>query len=329
MENASEAIPGSKLPQAFVFRRLHSLLGFWLVLYIIEHLLVNSQAALFIGDDGSGFIRAVNGIHDLPYLPVIELMLLGVPIVLHAVWGIHYIFTAKYNSYATDGSKPDLRVYPRNHAYTWQRITSWILVVGIAAHVIHMRFIEYPMRAPEPASQGGAHAYMVRLEGDKGLYTLQERLNFSLYTPQQVAEIPHALPPENVTKHAKAHHVLHQRLISAQAAEQYKHWVDVLQSKPLQGGQLMAVAHDFGTAELLVVRDTFKSPLMLVLYTLLVLATCFHAFNGLWTFMISWGVTLSEYSQKIMRCVTTALMILVSFLGLAAIWGTYWINLYH
>ena len=89
----------------------------------------------------------------------------------------------------------------------------------------------------------------------------------------------------------------------------------------------MTVANSFGLAELLIVRETFKMPIMLALYTIFVLSACFHAFNGLWTFMISWGVTLTALSQVIMRRIAYALMAIVAFLGLAAIWGTYWINL--
>jgi len=78
---------------------------------------------------------------------------------------------------------------------------------------------------------------------------------------------------------------------------------------------------------LLVVRETFKWPLMMVLYTIFVLSACFHAFNGLWTSLITWGVSLTERSQKMMRGLANTLMIVVAFLGLAAIWGTYWVNL--
>ena len=69
-----------RLPRAFIWRRLHSLAGLWLVIYIIDHLLINSQAALLLGNDGRGFIHSVNAIHNLPYLSVIEILVLGVPI---------------------------------------------------------------------------------------------------------------------------------------------------------------------------------------------------------------------------------------------------------
>ena len=115
--------------------------------------------------------------------------------------------------------------------------------------------------------------------------------------------------------------------MAEQKAEEYRGWVQALERKPLRDVEVVASADNFGTAELLMVRDTFKMPFMIVLYTLLVLAACFHGFNGLWTFMISWGVTLNERSQRLMRKVSTALMLIVGALGLSAVWLTYWINL--
>ena len=96
-----------------------------------------------------------------------------------------------------------------------------------------------------------------------------------------------------------------------------------------KGGDNLAVVRtcDFGTATLLAVRDAFQSVWVCVLYTFFVLAACFHAMNGVWTFAISWGITLSERSRKMTRRVSDAIMLLIVFLGLAAIWGTYWINL--
>ena len=102
------------LPRAFVWRRVHSLMGLWLALFLTEHLLTNSQAALLLGDNGGGFVRMVNLIHDLPYLPAIELFLIGTPILIHAVWGIKYLFTSKSNAKGSDGSKPALKEYKRN-----------------------------------------------------------------------------------------------------------------------------------------------------------------------------------------------------------------------
>lgn len=289
-------------PCAFIWRRLHSLTGLWLVLFLIEHLFTNSQAALFIGEDESGFVRAVNSLKNLPYLPVIEIFLLGFPFLIHGVWGIRYLFTGEYNSFPTNGASPSLPQYSRNHAYTWQRITSWILFFGVIAHVIHMRFIEYP----SSARLGTQHFYMIRLNGDPGLYTLSKRLGFELYDSKQIETIKERL--------------------TVQKNWEEEQWLKAVEKWPLNENQLVAVSPSFGIAELLIVRDSFKSPLMIFLYSSFVLAACFHAFNGLWTFMISWGITLTARSQYWMRKLSTFLMVLLSFLGLAAIWGSYWLK---
>lgn len=309
------------LPQAFIWKRLHSIAGFWLVIYLILHLLTNSQAGLFIGDDGKGFIHGVNSIHELPYLPIIEIAILAIPILIHMVWGIKYLRTGESNSMgAVDGKVPYLPEYPRNRAYTWQRITSWLLVVGIIAHVIHMRVIEYPLSV----ERGPEHAYMVRVSSDGGLYTLAERIGVTLYNQEQInaltKEIATSDPPANNQEGISS-------ALLEQAQKQEENWLATLQKRPLQEKEVMAVANNFGAVELLMLRDTFKMPIMLVLYTLLVLASCYHAFNGLWTFMVSWGVTLTERSRRLMRLVSNILMVIVAAMGLSAIWLTYWINL--
>ena len=261
-----------QLPRPFIMRRMHSILGIWLVLYLCEHLLVNSQVALFFEDEGYGFIDAVNNIHKIPYLRVVEAVFLGLPFLIHGIWGVFYALTGKLNAHKTDGSKPALPQYKRNRAYSWQRITSWILLVGILAHVVHMRFIEYPERIP----QGDVQVYKVKVTEDRGLAQTAQKLKVTLDSDQE--------------------------------------------------GKLFALAPSPGTAFLLVVRETFKSPLMVILYSLLVVASAYHAFNGLWTFMITWGVTLTRRSQKVMRAITNVLMGIVMFLGLMSAWGMFWIT---
>lgn len=274
-----------RIPRDFIMRRLHSLAGMGIVVFLMSHLFTNSRAALWFGDDGAGFIDSVNAIHAIPFLPLLEVVALAIPILIHLVWGIHYVFTAKVNSFASDGSAPSLSGYTRNKAYTWQRITSWILAVGIIAHVVHMRFVEYPTAYQE----GHTKEYAVRVSGDSGLPSLAKRLDVKLYDAAQAANSRYAIT--------------------------------------LKEGELLAVAPDFGTADLLVVRDTFKMPLMIALYTLLVVAACFHAFNGLSTFLITWGVTITGRSQTLVSYLSIGLMTLFSFFGLSAIWLTYWINL--
>jgi len=329
-----------KIPREFLLKRVHSLAGIWLVIYLIMHLFTNSQAALLIGDDGSGFIHAVNSIHELPYLPFIEIGVLGIPIIIHALYGIHCVFTAKYNSFGSTGHTPYLPQYSRNHAYTWQRITSWLLVVGILAHVVHMRFIEYP----NSVQINGHRAYMMRVSLDDGLYTLAKRLNFQLYNKQHISllsdESEKKLTPLTTSEtflsvlsslpeifQSNKHLDRPAHLVEEQQKKEYREWIKALEKRPLKEHEVIAVADNFGTVELLMVRDTFKSPIMIVLYTLLVLTACYHAFNGLWTAMITWGITISHRSQRAMSALCLFLMVTVALLGLSAVWLTYWINL--
>lgn len=299
--------PASPIPRAFILQRAHSLTGLWLVIFLIEHLLTNSQAALWMGE-GSGFVRAVNSIKNLPYLPVIEIFLLGVPFLFHALWGIHTLFSAKYNSFSTNGTAPSLPQYRRNQAYTWQRLTSWILLVGITAHVVQMRFIEYPSSVE---LKNGQTFYVNRVSVDEGLNSLAERFEFLLFDKEKILEL------KGVASKKRA---------ESQESTEDEAWIAAIDQWPIHDHQLVAISPSFGVAELLLVRETFKSPSMIFLYSGLVLAACFHAFNGFWTFMISWGVTLTERSQQLMRIMATVLMVAVAFLGLAAIWGSYWLN---
>lgn len=255
----------------FAWRRIHSLTGLWLVIYLIEHLIVNSQATLWLGDDGIGFIRLVNILEALPYLQVIEILLIGVPFVLHGVWGIKRALSAKHNSGGGDGSSPSLP-YGRNRSFSWQRITSWILVVGILAHVVQMRFIQYP----EEMRTGNELWYTVSLKKDPGVEQVAARIGVKLEK---------------------------------------------------KGNIIVAKAKSPGKAMLLMVRETFKSPWWCIGYSIFVLAAAFHAFNGFWTSLITWGVALSYRSQRAFLPICwigTGLMI---FLGFAAIWGSYWLNL--
>ena len=329
------------IPTSFIWRRIHSLLGLFLVLFIIEHLLTNSQAALLIGDDGGGFIRMVNLIHSLPYLPAIEIGMLGMPIVLHAVWGIKVLLTAEPNSGKTDGSTPALGEYPRNKGYTWQRLTSWFLLIAIAVHVYEMRFEHYPVAA----HKDGQHHYIVRLSMDSGLYTVADRLDVELFDKAKVEAERLALAPKDrsvrsgvaaaVSTDSWLEPVVGESYSPERAEElrqrahqhEQREWVHALEKLSLEDGQVNAVAADMGTAVLLTVRDTFKSPLMMLLYSIFVLAATFHAFNGLWTFVITWGIAMTERSQVLMRRLCVGLIFGVTGLGWAAIWGTYWINL--
>jgi succinate dehydrogenase / fumarate reductase, cytochrome b subunit len=324
------------IPREFIKRKLHSLFGLGLALFLTEHLLTNSEAALFLGEDGAGFVRMVNFIHSLPYLPFIEIMLIGLPLIFHAYWGIEYLLTSKQNSYNSSLDHPSLGEYKRNHKYTWQRITSWILLIGILAHVVQMRFYEYPKKV-----YTGEHYYLVDAELDDGLITVSDRLNVKVFDKAMVNKEREVLN----SKKSKYHYILNKefkdedanafnedykrKLLLTQKIENGDEWVQTLESFDIASNEVVLVSEEIGTAFLLKVREVFKSNAMRLMYSLFVLAACFHAYNGLWTFFISWGFTMTEKSQRMSEVFCYVLMFTLAFLGLASIWGTYLFNLYQ
>jgi succinate dehydrogenase / fumarate reductase, cytochrome b subunit len=52
-------------------------------------------------------------------------------------------------------------------------------------------------------------------------------------------------------------------------------------------------------------------------YIIGVISAAFHLGNGIWTFLITWGITIGKRSQQISQYVTTTISILVSLLGVA------------
>jgi len=322
----------SVVPSAFIWKRIHSLMGFAIVIYLIEHLLTNAQAALWIGHDGREFIKIVNVIHSLPFLKLIEIAFIGIPIVFHAVLGIKYALTGKANSRSSDGSKPSLKEYGRNRAYTLQRLSSWILLVGIILHVVQMRFIDYP----EQVKVGSKNYYLTKIQMDEGLYTLAPRLNVNLYDECKIDRLQNSTPnvgkPQVLLNLESAGPIafdesIFERKQQKQSSFEKMRLSNTLSSYHLSKDDVIAICPDSGTAFLLNVRNTFKSFWMIGLYTIFVLAAGFHGFNGLWTFMISWGMILSNRSQNTMVHFCSGLMAIVIFLGLASVWGTYWLNL--
>lgn len=235
------------------------------MLYLCEHLLVNAQVAF---DQGSGFVRMVNSIHEMPLLKGIEVVLLGVPFLIHACWGIAYVRTAKSNLHSAGGRTPGLPEYARNHAYSWQRITAWIVLFGVIAHVVHMRFVEYPKKT----YVDGSAQISVRLHDDPALAPFVEKMHSSLVERE---------------------------------------------------GERAVVATDsMGRAFLFILRDAFQSPLAIALYALFVLATIFHACNGVSTFCIRWGLTLTQRSQRAVYCGVVVLMGVLTILAGMAIVGS-------
>ena len=67
------------------------------------------------------------------------------------------------------------------------------------------------------------------------------------------------------------------------------------------------------------VHQIVANPAWLVFYIIGIIATVYHFANGLWSFMVTWGFTQSDKSQRVMSYVTAVIFVVVSFIGVQAI----------
>lgn len=192
----------------FFSRKLHSLLGLFPIgIYLLFHLLANYQATR--GE--AAFNQAVSLIESLPFLIVIEFVIIYLPLLFHAILGIYIAFQAKHNV----GSFS----YGRNQMFMWQRITGIITLIFIAWHVWETR-IQFALGMKE--------------------------LNY----------------------------------------------------------QMMA--------------DILSNPAMVIFYSIGILSAVFHFSNGIWSFLVHWGITVGPRSQRFATYVTMGIFVVVSFIGLRA-----------
>ncbi len=118
-----------KLSRTFILRKLHQLTGIMpLGLFLLTHFFTNSKAL----QGYAAFNTAVQDIQHIPYLPLIELFGIGLPLVYHSVYGLFITFEAKPN--------PFVYAYERNWFYVLQRVTGVILFFFILFHLLHFRF---------------------------------------------------------------------------------------------------------------------------------------------------------------------------------------------
>ncbi|MCD6216687.1 succinate dehydrogenase [bacterium] len=113
----------------FLWRKLHSLFGVIpLGLFLFIHLFINSFALKGPG----AFDKAAGAMVKLPYLIIIELIFIFIPLLFHMIYGLAIIWS-------TD---PDLARYPKtgNFLYFTQRATGIVTIIFIFAHVYSTTF---------------------------------------------------------------------------------------------------------------------------------------------------------------------------------------------
>lgn len=192
----------------FFYRKLHSLLGVIPVgAFLIVHLTVN----YFAVRGPEAYNQAVAVMEGLPYRYFMELTLIFIPIIFHAVYGLYIAFQARNNT-ATYG-------YLRNWMFRLQRISGVLVLIFVTWHVWETRL----------AAAFGAE------------------VNFNMMV------------------------------------------------------------------------EIVENPVALIAYIIGITATTFHFANGLWSFAITWGITVTPRSQRVMQYVALAVFIGLTFVGIRSI----------
>ncbi|WP_221566333.1 MULTISPECIES: succinate dehydrogenase cytochrome b558 subunit [Bacillaceae] len=112
----------------FALRRLHSLLGVIPIgLYLIQHLTVNH----FATRGRESFDAAAHFMETLPFRYFLEIFIIFLPIIFHAVFGLYITFQAR-NNVSRYG-------YFRNWMFLLQRVTGIITLIFISWHVWETR----------------------------------------------------------------------------------------------------------------------------------------------------------------------------------------------
>ncbi len=65
--------------------------------------------------------------------------------------------------------------------------------------------------------------------------------------------------------------------------------------------------------------DILGNPWMFGFYVAGVLAATFHLANGIWSFLVSWGITQSAASQRVATYVTLGIFVALSVVGIRAL----------
>lgn len=112
----------------FFYRRLHSLLGVIPVgLFLIEHLITN----YFATRGASAFNEAAKFLEELPFRYALEIFLIFLPLLYHAIYGLYIAFQAKNNTSSYG--------YFRNWMFLLQRITGVLTLIFVSWHVWETR----------------------------------------------------------------------------------------------------------------------------------------------------------------------------------------------
>ncbi|MFZ5825949.1 MAG: succinate dehydrogenase cytochrome b558 subunit [Bacillota bacterium] len=90
--------------------------------------------------------------------------------------------------------------------------------------------------------------------------------------------------------------------------------------------QKLLGAYETGTAmpglpDYDVVAAALSNNLVAAVYAIGIIASAYHLANGIYTFLITWGITIGAKSQRVSNVVTNAMFVGISALGLVALFA--------
>ncbi|HLQ96690.1 MAG TPA: succinate dehydrogenase cytochrome b558 subunit [Pseudogracilibacillus sp.] len=68
-------------------------------------------------------------------------------------------------------------------------------------------------------------------------------------------------------------------------------------------------------------EDVLTQPFFFWFYLISIIFVVFHLANGLWSFCVSWGITQSPRSQKVVTYVTVLIFLVVSYIGVRSLFA--------
>lgn len=118
-----------KFSRTFLLRKLHQITGIVpLGVFFFVHMFTNSKAM----NGEAAFEKAVQDIHDIPFLLFLEIFGIFLPLLFHSVYGVIISSEARANTLGYS--------YSRNWFYFFQRATGIFLFAFLLFHILNMRF---------------------------------------------------------------------------------------------------------------------------------------------------------------------------------------------
>ncbi|MFO7263793.1 MAG: succinate dehydrogenase [Bacillaceae bacterium G1] len=112
----------------FFNRKIHSLFGVLPVgIFLVFHLMTNYQAT----KGPEAYNSAAAAIGNLPFLIVIEVVFIFLPLLFHAIYGLYVMYQASFNLHRFNTF--------RNWMFVLQRVTGILTLIFVAWHVWEAR----------------------------------------------------------------------------------------------------------------------------------------------------------------------------------------------